>query len=85
MSPLSYSMRMCEFSAGKKYSSLCEHWSAPLFTFLLPAVKSCICMRNKIKANRDKSSIAFVCHFMLYAQKARVKEVICFDFNLISV
>ena len=34
-----------------------DHWSAPLFMFLLPAENSCMRMRNKIKTNRDKSSI----------------------------
>ena len=33
-----------------------DHWSAPLFMFLLPAENSCMHMRNKIKTNRDKSS-----------------------------
>ena len=34
-----------------------DHWSAPLFVFLLPADNSCMRMRNKIKTNRNMSSI----------------------------
>ena len=47
----------CVNSRQARNTHRSDHWSAPLFMFLLPAENSCMHMRNKIKTNRDKSSI----------------------------
>ena len=46
----------CVNSQQAKNTHRSDHWSAPLFMFLLPAKISCMRMRNKMKTNRDKNS-----------------------------
>ena len=58
----------CVNSRQARNTHRSDHWSAPLFMFLLPAENSCMCMRNKIKTNRDKSSIEWSRPFGLVAQ-----------------
>ena len=42
---------MAKGSARGGYTHCSDHWSAPLFMYLLPAENSCMRMRNKIKTN----------------------------------